>query len=124
MRALRLRLRHWVALWLVLQTTSLAALVPRDCCKAHRQDRQERTDAPACHKKVATAAHTDNTPKCSMRAVCQGPMAILASLLPTHGIVPDAPSLEPQLPTGVVGTVVIETPLRRINSPDTPPPRA
>ena len=51
-------------------------------------------------------------------------MAILASLLPTHGIVPDAPALEPHLPTGFVATVVIETPLRRINSPDTPPPRA
>jgi hypothetical protein len=123
MRALRLRLRHWVALWLVLQTTSLAALVPRDCCKAHRPDPRDRPDAPACHKNVATA-HTDNTPKCNMRATCQGPMAILASLMPTHGIVPDAPALEPHLPTGFVGTVVIETPLRRINSPDTPPPRA
>lgn len=122
MCALRLRLRHWVALWLVVQTTSLAALVPRDCCKAHRSDPQDRPDAPACHKKVA--AHTDNTPTCSMRTACQGPMAVLASLLSTHGIVPDAPALQPQLPTSFVGPVVIETPLRRINSPETPPPRA
>ncbi len=120
MRALRLRLRHWVALWLVLQTTSLAAFVPRDCCKAHRPDRPE---TPACHKKTA-APHSTDTPTCSMRAACQGPMAVLASFLSTHGVVPDTVGIQPELPARIVETNLSERQIRRLNSPDTPPPRA
>ena len=46
MRLLRLRLRHWAALWLLVQATSLAAFVPRECCKAHRPSRQEAPALP------------------------------------------------------------------------------
>lgn len=120
MRALRLRLRHCVAVWLVLQTTSLAAFVPRDCCKAHHPDRQE---VPACHKK-AVAAHADETPTCAMRATCQGPMVVLASLLSNHGVVPDTMALQPELPAAPVAPGLPENPIRRLISPDTPPPRA
>jgi hypothetical protein len=120
MRALRRRLRHWVALWLVLQTTSLTAFVPRDCCKAHHPDRQE---APACHKKAATS-HAEHRPTCSMRAECQGPMAVLAALLSNHGIVPEAISLQPELSATRATAGVREHPIRRLISPDSPPPRA
>lgn len=120
MRVLRLRLRHWAAVWLVLQTTSLAAFVPRDCCKAHRPDRPE---TPACHKKAA-AAHSEETPRCSMRAACQGPMAVLASLLSNHGIVPDSIGLQPELLTRLSDASPSRHVIRRLASPDTPPPRA
>jgi hypothetical protein len=107
-------------LWLVLQTTSLAAFVPRDCCKAHHPDRQE---APTCHKKAATT-HSDQSPTCGMRAACQGPMAVLASLLSNHGIVPDSIAIQPDLPHRAASTAQQERLIRRLSSPDTPPPRA
>ena len=36
MTIIRRRLRLWVTAWLVFQVASLSALVPRDCCAAHR----------------------------------------------------------------------------------------
>jgi hypothetical protein len=120
MRALRHRLRHWAALWLVLQTASLAAFVPRDCCKAHRPDQR---DIPACHKKAA-AAHSEQTPTCSMRATCQGPMVVLTALLSNHGIVPDTILIRPELHARSVAIPDREHLVRRLISPDTPPPRS
>ncbi len=119
MRALRQRLRHWAALWLVLQTTSLAAFVPRDCCKAHRPDLQ---DVPACHKKAA-AAHTDQRQTCSMRATCQGPMVVLTALLSNQGVVPDTIAIQPEWLARPIAVGAPERLIRRLASPDTPPPR-
>jgi hypothetical protein len=120
MRLLRLRLRHWAALWLLVQATSLAAFVPRECCKAHRPSRQE---APACHKKAA-ATHSDQSETCNLRARCEGPMGVLAAFLPTHGIVPTPIALQPELQTRAVSIPDGERLIRRLVSPDTPPPRS
>jgi hypothetical protein len=122
MIALRRRLRQWAALWLVLQTASLAAFVPRDCCKAHRPDPH---DLPACHKNTA-ATHSDQSqnPTCSMRATCQGPMAVLAAFLPTHGIIPDQIVVRPELQGRAIAITNRERLIRRLVSPDTPPPRS
>ena len=49
MTIIRRRLRLWVAAWLVFQVASLSALVPRDCCAAHRPAASGKT--PSCHEK-------------------------------------------------------------------------
>jgi hypothetical protein len=111
-----------MALWLVLQTTSLAAFVPRDCCKAHRPDPQETA---ACHKQAAATSHSsDDGNTCSMRATCQGPMAMLASLLPNHGVVPDTIAIQSELPAHTLASSLRERLIRRRPSPETPPPRS
>ena len=55
MASLRRKLRVFATTWLVFQAVWVAALVPRDCCAAHRP--AERT----CHESAAAA-------QCPMRA--------------------------------------------------------
>jgi hypothetical protein len=120
MRRLRLRLRHLAAVWLLVQATSLAAFVPRECCKAHLPNAPE---VPACHKK-AIATHANQSETCNLRARCEGPMAVLAAFLPTHGILPNPMALQPELPSRAVPLSSSERLIRRLSSPDTPPPRS
>jgi hypothetical protein len=51
-------------------------------------------------------------------------MAVLASLLSNHGIVPDSIGLQPELPTRMADASPSRHVIRRLASPDTPPPRA
>ena len=48
-------------------------------------------------------------------------MAVLASLLSTHGVVPDAIASS-RMPTRPIAAARLERLLRRLNSPETPPP--
>jgi hypothetical protein len=58
MKGLRRRLRLAVTAWLLFQVVSLSALVPLDCCDAHRP---AGVRAKSCHEKAAS-------PYCPMRA--------------------------------------------------------
>ena len=120
MRTLRHRLRRWAAVWLVVQAASLAAFVPRDCCKAHQP---KRADVPACHKQAA-ATHADQRETCNLRARCEGPMAVLAAFLPTLAIVPDDVAVRPEPRSHSLAPSGSERLVRRLVPPDTPPPRA
>lgn len=59
MRGLRRRLRLAVSAWLLFQVVSLSALVPLDCCDAHRPADVVR--AKSCHERA-------DSPYCPMRA--------------------------------------------------------
>jgi hypothetical protein len=59
MKGLRRRLRLAVTVWLSFQVASLSALVPLDCCDAHRPADVVR--AESCHERA-------DSPYCPMRA--------------------------------------------------------
>ena len=72
----RRRLRLWVITWLLFQVASLSAVVPRDCCLAHRP--AAPTDEQKCHEPVSE--------QCVMRASCDGPLGVLLTLISNLGI--------------------------------------
>ena len=93
MSPVRKHLRFWVVAWLVFQAVALSALVPRDCCAAHRPVPTE----VACHETVGATAHSsseatvpDSGEECTMRGSCNGPMSALAALLGNQGILTDS----------------------------------
>lgn len=114
----------------------LTALLPRDCCAAHPAGAHARSlaeaSAPAepepCpmsdHESSRESSRAEPTSdECTLRAVCNGPLAALASLLSAQGVTPDAVSVAADchvelltpLSTGTVGSVSAH--------PDPPPPR-
>jgi hypothetical protein len=141
MSALRGRLRLYVVAWLVFQVAMLSALVPRDCCSAHRPAAEagdascHETAAVADHCTVAAAdaAHCPSGPGeapqpsetgCSMRGVCNAPMAVVSSLLSNYGAVTESVTLS--FPAGVArqpGSPA-ERPIGLRPDPDPLPPRA
>lgn len=143
MQSIRRGLRFWVATWLVFQVASLSALVPRDCCAAHRP--AASAAKPSCHEKAAATQcpmrAADGTPcpmhrgdhnepndtsrdGCTMRSTCTGPMAALFAQLSNHGILTDQFQLLPDLHAGSTGIRTSENLITRLAPPDTPPPRA
>jgi hypothetical protein len=70
------------------------------------------------------AKHAAGVPTgCSMRGVCDGPMAALFSLLSNHGILPEAASMTFGL-DGKRAITVVDGPVKwRFQPPDPPPPR-
>jgi len=143
MAPLRRHLQLWVAAWLVFQVASLSALVPRDCCAAHRPGATRAK--PTCHEKVADtqcpmraadgkpcpmhrgdhneAADTSRD-GCTMRGTCTGPIAALFAQLSNHGILTDQFQLLIDLHAGSTGIRTRENLITRLAPPDTPPPRA
>ena len=143
MQLIRRSLRLWVATWLVLQVASLSALVPRDCCAAHRPaaNAAKRT----CHQKAAAthcpmraaggapcpmhrgghseAADTSRD-NCTMRGTCSGPLTALFAQLSNHGVLPATLQVLPDVRQGAVTGGSEEHLLTRLASPDPPPPRA
>lgn len=113
MKAIRRRLRLWVAAWLVVQAASLSAFVPRDCCAAHRPASHQ---APSCHESAPA-------PHCSMRGECDGPMAALVTVLSNIGVLPAALTVSPDLHASPVRVRPLERLLSRLAPPDSPPPR-
>jgi hypothetical protein len=111
---LRRRLRLFVLIWLLFQVTSLSALVPRDCCAAHRPV-AEATDH--CHKPAPP-------PECSLRGSCNVPEAVLVSLLSNHGILPSTVVDTPRFYATAIPMPAKERLVARLQSPDLPPPRA
>jgi hypothetical protein len=142
MTTIRRRLRLWVAAWLVFQVASLWALVPRDCCAAHRSRAEE---ARTCHDSAAAThcairaaggmacpmhpggpadADQRSSNRCSMRGTCDGPMAALVPLLSNQGVLTDAVSIRPDLHPRTDAASPHERLISRLASPDPPPPRA
>jgi hypothetical protein len=148
---LRHRLRVFVAAWLVLQAASFSALVPRDCCSAHRPAMKachEPAAAPHCpvqaasnarcdmHREVsspqahgvAAQSHRENPApgqsKCRMTGGCRGPLAALFSLLSNHGILSQEPSPIRAPDAQLVALAASENLLEKRLPPDPPPPRA
>ena len=128
---------------MVFQVASLSALVPRDCCAAHRPAANDKEQS--CHKSTA-ATHcpmraADGTPcpmhrggrndagekptdKCSIRGTCNGPMAALFALLSNHGVLTDSFAMLPDVRASYVAAHTRENLISRLASPDPPPPRA
>lgn len=143
MALFRRRMRLWVAAWLMVQAASLFALVPRDCCAAHRP--AASVEPPSCHEKIAALMcpmrAADGTPcpmhrgghgdaeqeshkKCSIRGTCAGPMAALFRLLSDPGVFDGSLIVLPGVDAGSVAPVTQENLVTRLTPPDPPPPRA
>ena len=143
MQLIRRGLRLWVTTWLVLQVASLSALVPRDCCAAHRP--ATNVEKRACHQKaVATqcpmrAADVAPCPMhrgehneaadpsrdgCAMRSSCTGPMAALLAQLSNNGILTDPIQVQPDRQASPTAPHRSEQLVTRLAPPDSPPPRA
>jgi hypothetical protein len=151
MGVIRRHLRAWTAVWALSQCAILTALMPRDCCTAHRHGAGESAvrcgetvpgaqcpmrspDGTPCpmHRVLASDGHAHNSghakpskdTACSLRGTCKGPFAALAALLSNQGIAPEVVTVSPDRRVGL--QIPIPVPLVRATSipPDTPPPRA
>jgi hypothetical protein len=142
MMSLWRRLPLWAAAWLVFQVASLAALVPRDCCAAHRAPTSSAEHG--CHKTTA-ATHcpmrgADGTPcpmhrgrdardpvsssgGCSLRSTCSEPMVALAALLWNQGVLAEPLDVVPDSGLSVVAAATRDPIVNQPDSPDPPPPR-
>jgi hypothetical protein len=129
---------------MVFQAASLSALVPRECCRAHRLEApasqpgcHEQADAkPTCsmpsagetecpmHHAAANTVESSKTDRCSMRGTCEGPAATFMGLLTNHGLLRDAFILSRHLHRTPMAIGHSETLITRLASPDSPPPRA
>ena len=132
MARVRKHLRVWAIAWLVFQAASLSALVPRDCCLAHKPEPVAKHGSN-CHETTAAAPvhqldHQDAADKsgkrCTLRGSCDGPMAALSALLSNHGVLPDSIAVSPDLLSSVPPTRFRESLVSRLPVPDPPPPRA
>ena len=144
MQSIRCGLRLWVATWLIVQVASLSALVPRDCCAAHRAATKAR---PACHQAPAVAVTHCPMPArsgtacpmhgghdaatadrsgdgCAMRGSCKGPMAALFTLLSNYGPLTVPFQLQPDVYARSAPVRAGETLVTLLVPPDSPPPRA
>src|SRR5215207_9343713 len=110
---LRRHLRFWVTTCLVFQVVSLSALVPRDCCAAHRVATAKQAKDKSCHEEAAAAqaadaeqcpmpgatgaacpmhsAGHDSAPpaagqRCSMQGTCGVPMAAMFVIISNQGV--------------------------------------
>jgi len=143
MAPLRRYLRLWVAVWLVFQVASLSALVPRECCAAHRQAATRAK--PSCHETAPatqcpmragggtpcpmhsgdhTGASNSSRDGCAMRGACSGPIAALFAQLSNYGVVTNSFQWQPDLQRGSAAVSTLEQLVTRLASPDPPPPRA
>jgi hypothetical protein len=139
MRTIRGRLRLWVSAWLVCQVASLSALVPRECCAAHRTVASkpgchEMAEVPHCPMPAADGtqcpmhraghAHEQPADGCAMRGMCDGPLAAFSASLWNHGVLTDP--FEAQHHRHAF-PAILQTggnPISRLPSLDPPPPRA
>jgi hypothetical protein len=144
----RRHLRFWVTTCLVLQVVSLSALVPRDCCAAHRVATDKEK---SCHESGAAAAaeqagahcpmpgdagdacpmHSDGhagqrPPRqaCTMQGTCDGPMAALLVIISNQGVLTEPLRLAVDLSSVVAPAPAREDVVSRFTPPDSPPPRA
>jgi hypothetical protein len=151
MAALRRRLRVWVTTWLVFQVVSLSALVPRDCCEAHRAaTAAEKSTDQNCHEDAAASepAAGDHCPMpgvsgaqcpmhggghdrhrapaagCSMQRTCDGPMAALFVIISNQGVLTAPLVIAQDLSASIAPPAPGEDLVSRCIPPDSPPPRA
>jgi hypothetical protein len=131
MARVREHLRVWAIAWLVFQAASLSALVPRDCCLAHKPEPVAK-HGTNCHETAAAAPMHRGDPqdadksgkRCTLRGTCDGPMAALFALLSNHGVLPDSIAVSPDLLSNARPTPIRESLVSRLPVPDPPPPRA
>jgi hypothetical protein len=131
---LRKHLRGWTTIWLAFQLVSLSAFVPRDCCAAHRTHKAPPQAASAdvsCamqhgehHGAAVPAPEPPMSGDCSLRGRCDGPMAVLLSVLSTHGVLAGSPAVSPSFDRGSLALVARESLISRFVPPDSPPPRS
>jgi hypothetical protein len=144
MTPLRNALRRWVIVWLVVQVASLSALVPADCCAAHRSAHESATAERPCHESRAAthcpmpAADGTACPMhqrianregrqadsagCVMRGTCDGPR--LFTLLPSPAILPASAEILPPVDVRSALVGLRARVISRFQPPDLPPPRA
>jgi hypothetical protein len=130
---LRRKLRVFTTTWLMFQVAWLAALVPRDCCAAHRPAAKA-----SCHESaavqtehhlqpVAAESHRQSSgpvTHCRLSGTCAGPMAALFALLANHGILPESAAALPNTAIRSVPAAVHDNLTGHFEPPDPPPPRA
>jgi hypothetical protein len=142
MTALRRHLRLLAAGWIVLQATSLSALVPFDVCATHLRsvDRQANchtsssptpcpmraADGRPCPMHRGTVHDQDQRSRdlCSMRGTCNPPVAALVALLSNHGVLTSSAQPLPDSSSSFSTMEAEEHPTTRLSPPDSPPPRA
>ena len=134
MATLRRRLRVLATAWLMLQVAWLTALVPRDCCDAHRvaaKGCHESVTAPQCPMQAASGRPcpmhrgAQETPAdCRLTGSCGGPMAAMFALLSNHGLLPSTATARPHADVRPVAAAVRGNLIDRFQPPDSPPPRA
>lgn len=138
MTAIRRYVRAVAMTWLLCQAASLSAFVPEQCCMSHAAEAAAKQQAAseACHeapppepKEGDTCPMHHGTQQrshdcCAMTNACDGPGIHLASLLSFIGI-PEAPtSTSVILMVTMADATPAPPPLVRINTPDSPPPKA
>ena len=142
MSAVRRHLRVYVAVWLAFQAAALSAVVPRECCAAHRaapakvaadchepaapvpQDAHAHHGAAAAGSEAAPGRSTPDDDTCSIRGACGGPMAGFLAQLSLHGVLAARPQLAPDVAGTNLECVAHEHLVSRLAAPDSPPPRA
>ena len=143
MAFLRGKLRLFATTWLVFQAACLSALVPRECCAAHRVSEKRchesapaarcpmrAVDGTACpmHRTADASEHSHHAPSapadCRLTGICAGPMAALFTLLSNHGVLPESSTALPGAALRSVAIVIHDDVIGRYQPPESPPPRA
>ena len=128
----------------------LAAILPRDCCAAHlAQSSHSVSDAgpataaghaghaghgqPSPGVDMADHGHHDanrgDSPfsndegGCAMRGLCDGPFAMLASLLQEPAVTPAISGIAPDSASGPTALRAPADPIATTSPPEIPPPR-
>jgi len=147
MTPFRQRLRLFTAAWLLFQATSWSALVPRACCLAHDPHSASLATAATddeqasehCAKPAESAAaasphsgHHQTAPPptesprndCAIRGTCGGPAAALFTVISIEGV-PATPFIaSADFPPAGAPLLSRDQPIRQVEPPDAPPPRA
>ena len=124
MALIRRRLRSCAATWLVFQVAWIAALVPRDCCAAHRPVET------SCHESAGVAMEHQqpaaplSSAECRLTGRCDGPMSALVTLLSNFGILPTSTAALPVMDARSAWSAIPQSVIGRSRPPDLPPPRA
>jgi len=132
---LRKHLRAWATAWLAFQLVTFSAFVPRDCCITHNRHQapvqQAAADDSSCtmqhgdhHAAAQPAPAQPSERECAIRGRCDGPMAVLLSVLSTFGVLADSPVLSPVLDQEGLASIARENLVSRVVPPDSPPPRS
>jgi hypothetical protein len=124
MNGIRRHLRAWAATWLVIQALSLSALVPRDCCAAHRLHKTPATHAAGDEAACPMHAEKKPVPQCSLRGNCNGPVLALPIATTSAVLVSRPFTVLPDTALRPAAVTFEARPIATDIFPDTPPPRA
>lgn len=137
MKTLRQHLHLVTTIWLLCQTLSVSAFMPRLCCPEHDgqaaaagDDHCARTaaadecpmagpDGQPCPEHANGGSHAD----CVMRGTCAAPAVALLSLFSVPGILADGT----RVPADLASAAFVASPHAATSVPaphDTPPPRS